>query len=155
MSHQDRFTPAGAAGHQREAFLRRCRERGLRVTPQRLAVYRVLAEDPTHPTADSVHARASAVLPSLSVATVYRILESFQREGLIRKISTAEGAWRFDANLDPHQHLVCRSCQSVVDLCAPSLAEVTVPVSLPEEFTAEEVDVQLVGLCRSCRDGKD
>src|SRR5262245_53799054 len=91
-------------------FARRCRERGVRVTAQRLAVYRTLADDPSHPTADAIHRRLRAAMPSLSPATVYRVLESLEDDGLLRRVSTTGGAARFDANLAPHQHLICRVC---------------------------------------------
>jgi hypothetical protein len=61
------------------SFARRCREHGVRVTTQRLAVYRALAEDPSHPTADAIHRRLRGTMPSLSPATVYRVLEDGPR----------------------------------------------------------------------------
>src|SRR5689334_12073504 len=91
-------------------FERACRTRGVRLTPQRLAVYRALAEDLTHPTADGVLGRVRARMPSVSPASVYRILDSLERKGLIRRVGTTDGIARYDANLERHQHLVCRKC---------------------------------------------
>jgi Fur family peroxide stress response transcriptional regulator len=133
------------------AFRQRCRERGIRVTPQRLAVYRTLAQDLSHPSADTVHGRLRQELPTLSLATVYRVLESFEREGLVRRVSTPDGAGRFDANVRPHQHLVCRVCRGVSDFEASSLARIGVPRSVPTEFRAEELDIRIVGVCRPCQ----
>ena len=126
------------------------RERGLRVTGQRLAVYRALAEDRTHPTAAAVRQRVRAGFPTISVATVYRILESLEREGLARRVSDTGAAARFDANLTPHQHLVCRVCGCIVDhqgsACAVPLPEAPIP-----GFTVEELDIRLVGVCDRCK----
>ena len=72
------------------------------------AVYRALAEDLAHPTADSVFSRLSRQLPGLSQATIYRTLQFFESENLIRKVSSPGAIGRFDASVDPHQHLVCR-----------------------------------------------
>lgn len=76
------------------AFARRCRAHGVRVTTQRLAVYRALAEDPSHPTADAIYQRLRGAMPSLSPATVYRVLESLVQDGLLRRVSTTGGAGR-------------------------------------------------------------
>src|SRR5438477_6006209 len=84
-------------------FERACRARGVRVTPQRVAVYRALAEDPTHPTADAVFRRLRRAMPSVSPASVYRILDSLERAGLVRRVGTTEGIARYDANRERHQ----------------------------------------------------
>ena len=135
----------------RDAELReRCRASGLRVTGQRLAVYRVLAADPSHPTAEGVYASLQPQMPSLSRATVYRILESLEREKLIRRVSTTAGGTRFDANLAPHQHLVCRVCGRIADFSAPWLARKAVD-AVPG-FVVEELDIRIVGRCTGCRE---
>jgi len=133
------------------AFEAQCRSRGLRVTAQRLAVYRAVAADLSHPTAESVYARVRTQLPMLSPATVYRILESLQREALVRRVSTTGGGARFDANLAPHQHLVCRVCGSMMDHFAPSLAATPLPTTPVQGFVIEELDIRLVGRCDRCR----
>jgi Fur family peroxide stress response transcriptional regulator len=129
-------------------FERECRARGIRVTPQRLAVYRVLAEDLAHPTAESVYSRLSKQLPGLSQATIYRTLQFLESENLIRKVSSPGAIGRFDANVDPHQHLVCRLCGSLEDISVPELHSAVIP--RVAGFTVEELDIRLVGLCEPC-----
>jgi Fe2+ or Zn2+ uptake regulation protein len=133
------------------AFAARCRERGVRVTTQRLAIYRALAADTSHPTADAVHRRLRATMPSLSPATVYRILEALVREGLLRRVSTTEGAGRFDANLAPHQHVVCRVCGRMSDVRLPALEAGPAAGPVVPGFVVEDVDVRIVGRCETCR----
>lgn len=129
-------------------FERLCRSRGIRVTAQRLAVYKALAEDLAHPTAESVYARLRKQLPGLSQATIYRTLQFFENENLIRKVSSPGAIGRFDANVDPHQHLVCRVCGSLEDISVPELHSAAIPnVS---GFTIEELDIRLVGRCEPC-----
>jgi Fur family transcriptional regulator, peroxide stress response regulator len=129
-------------------FERLCRARGIRVTAQRLAVYKALAEDLAHPTAESVYARLSKQLPGLSQATIYRTLQFFENENIIRKVSSPGAIGRFDANVDPHQHLVCRVCGSLEDISIPELHSAAIPnVS---GFTVEELDIRLVGRCEAC-----
>jgi Fur family transcriptional regulator, peroxide stress response regulator len=132
-------------------FQELCRSRGIRITAQRLAVYRALAEDVSHPTAEALHSKLQAAMSSLSQATVYRILEFFGRERLVRRVSTTAGAGRFDANASRHQHLVCRSCGRMTDYEAKAPAVFHLPSQVIGGFVAEEVDVRIVGLCRDCR----
>jgi Fur family transcriptional regulator, peroxide stress response regulator len=139
------------AGYITDSFVERCRERGIRVTPQRLAVYRVLATDTSHPTAESVHDRLRGEMSSLSLATVYRILDTLEHEGLVRRVSTTDSAGRFDAKLTPHQHAVCRVCGAMADLEDKRFASVALPGTLPGGFEPEELDIRVLGTCRSCR----
>jgi Fur family peroxide stress response transcriptional regulator len=136
--------------HWCEAFQARCRERGVRLTPQRLAIYRALAADDTHPTADVVYERVRAEVPSLSQATVYRILESLESERLVRRVSTTGGVARFDANVEPHQHLVCRVCGRMIDHLVPTQAAAAIAPDAIPGFVVEELDVRLVGRCLDC-----
>jgi Fur family transcriptional regulator, peroxide stress response regulator len=131
-------------------FERTCRARGVRITPQRLAVYRALAADLTHPSADAILGRVRGALPSMSPASVYRILESLEREGLIRRVGTTEGIARYDANLERHQHLVCRKCGRMTDFKAPELSKLRLAPRVIRGFVVEELDVRIVGRCARC-----
>jgi Fur family transcriptional regulator, peroxide stress response regulator len=133
-------------------FEKLCRARGIRVTAQRLAVYRALAGDLAHPTAESVYGRLSSQLPGLSQATIYRTLQFLESENLIRKVSSPGAVGRFDANVDPHQHLVCRVCGSLEDISVPELHSAVIPKV--SGFTVEELDIRLVGRCESCLSSK-
>jgi Fur family peroxide stress response transcriptional regulator len=129
-------------------FEKLCRSRGIRVTPQRLAVYRTLAEDLAHPTAESVYVRLRKQLPGLSQATIYRTLQFLEDETLIRRVSSPGAIGRFDANIGPHQHLLCRACGSLKDISIPSLHSAIIP--RVSGFKVEELDIRLVGLCETC-----
>jgi Fur family peroxide stress response transcriptional regulator len=128
-----------------------CRERGVRVTAQRLAVYRALAESTAHPSAESIYEKLKAGGFSLSPATVYRILEFLEHEGLVRRVSTTEGAGRFDANLKRHLHLACRICGSMMDYEQELPPELKLPESGTGGFMPEAFDIRIIGLCQQCR----
>jgi Fur family transcriptional regulator, peroxide stress response regulator len=129
-------------------FEKLCRSQGIRVTPQRLAVYRALSGDLAHPTAESVYKRLSKQLPGLSQATIYRTLQFLEDQKLIRRVSSPGAIGRFDANIGPHQHLLCRVCGSLKDISVPALHSAVIPKV--SGFTVEELDIRLVGLCETC-----
>ncbi len=140
-----------SADLEQHYFISRCRERGVRVTAQRLAVFQTLAMDATHPTAESLQKKLKETMPSLSLSTVYRILESLENENLIRRVSTTNGIARYDGNLAPHQHLVCRLCGRMTDLDDKSFARLVVSGVRYAGFVAEELDVRIIGTCLECR----
>jgi len=131
-------------------FADRCRERGIRLTAQRLAVYRTLVADTSHPTADTVHARLRRSMSSLSHATVYRVLQFLENEGLVRRFSTTDGVGRFDANISRHQHLVCRMCGRMRDFEERTLSLLSLPLQPTAGFVAEALDIRIVGICEQC-----
>jgi Fur family peroxide stress response transcriptional regulator len=149
-----RRRPARTAGEVDwwcDRFEKECRRRGMRMTPQRLAVYRTLAEDTTHPTADAVLAKLRAGMKGLSRATVYRILESLEREGFVNRVSTTDGVGRYEANLAPHQHLVCRRCGQIADMELAALRHLRLPRRGPAGCVLEALDIRVVGTCERCR----
>ena len=120
------------------------------MTTQRLEIYKALASDLTHPSVETLYARLAARLPTLSLATVYRVLESLEEEGLVRRLNLSDGASRFDANITPHQHLVCRVCGLVRDTELPSLADIDARDIAPPGFNAEHLDIRIRGVCATC-----
>src|SRR5262245_14543887 len=108
-------------------FRQRCAELGLSLTPQRLAVYQMLASTEAHPSAEEVYRAIKPGMPSLSLGTVYRTLELLESHGIVSRIYTNGDQARFDANLEPHHHLVCVACQKVIDYDDASLHHLPVP----------------------------
>src|SRR3954467_11685756 len=92
------------------------RERGLRVTPQRVLIHRALRELDRHVRADEVQAAVSERLPNASLPTVYATLDLLEGLGMVRRVAARAGAALYDPRVDPHQHVVCRSCGRVEDL---------------------------------------
>ncbi len=131
-----------------------CRSRKIRLTAQRKAVFEALAADPGHPTVEEIYLRLKKNWPSLPLPTVYRIVEDLINLGLIRRVASDNGPLRLDANMEPHQHLVCRVCGWMEDWRDPRWAQTPLPSLLFGGFVAEEYDVRVSGLCRSCADRK-
>jgi Fur family transcriptional regulator, peroxide stress response regulator len=127
----------------------RCRERGMNVTPQRMAIYRVLLESEDHPSPEALYERVRPAMPSLSLATIYKALDVLGELGLVQEVSVPGVGKRYDANLERHHHLVCTRCKQVVDHYDPQLDALRPPRRLPG-FVAHSVSVQLLGLCTGC-----
>jgi Fe2+ or Zn2+ uptake regulation protein len=121
------------------------RIRGLKVTPQREAVFRVLHGNATHPTAEAVHAAVVLDMPSVSLRTVYGVLNDLAGMGEVLALDIGTGATRFDPNVDDHHHIVCTSCGRVRDVHA-------VPVGVPpvDDFTIDDAEVIFRGVCATC-----
>jgi Fur family peroxide stress response transcriptional regulator len=127
-------------------------QRGMTLTRQRRMIFERLAEAIDHPTAEQLHERIHGELPNLSLATVYKALHLFAELGVARAVATPDGRARFDAPKHPHHHLHCRRCGMLVDVYDRRL-DVQVPLDVAAatgfEITASEV--QLTGVCPSCR----
>src|SRR5262245_23419928 len=93
-----------------------CRTRGVRLTPQRLAIFDYLVRNPGHPTAEDVYRDVVARHPTLSFATVYNTLELLVEMGEVRIVIVDELRRRYDVNTEAHQHAVCRRCRRIMDV---------------------------------------
>ena len=125
------------------------REQGYKVTPQREAVFRVLDGNDAHPTAESVHAAVAAVMPSVSLRTVYGVLNDLASMGELQLLDMGTGSTRFDPNVDAHHHLVCTGCGKVRDLYA-DFRSVRVPAGAEQGFTIDSAEVVFRGRCDTC-----
>jgi len=125
---------------------------GVAVTAQRRLIFEELAMADDHPSAEQLHVRLRRRLPELSLATVYKNLHLFSRLRLAQAVATPDGKAHFEGNVEPHHHLRCLRCDSVVDLFEPRVSVAVAP-DLEEAtgFTLERTDVHLLGVCRECR----
>jgi Fur family peroxide stress response transcriptional regulator len=139
---------AAVQGHL-DDLVRRCRDAGMNVTPQRLAIYRALLESHDHPSPETLHDRLRGAMPSLSLATVYKALDALERLGVVSEVSVLSATKRFDANRDRHHHLVCTRCRKVVDYYNESLDAIR-PARRINGFVTQAVSVQILGLCEAC-----
>lgn len=125
---------------------------GQRFTEQRSAVYRYLRGTETHPSADDVFTSVRKVIPDISLATVYKSLETLVSCGLAMKLTYGDGSARYDGRTDPHPHARCRSCGAVMDLPGElNATSFTDPERLPAGFMVEGYRVEVVGLCGACQ----
>jgi Fur family peroxide stress response transcriptional regulator len=124
---------------------------GLRLTRQRKHVYGALLQRQDHPTAMEVFLRAKPEMESLSLATVYNVLETLAERGLVRKVHLDSGSTRYCANNAKHGHFTCTACGAVMDVPLLPGAELEKLHHLPRGYSVTQQEVSLHGLCAACR----
>ena len=123
---------------------------GQRFTEQRAAVYRYLAGTDTHPTADEVFTSVRATIPDISLATVYKALETLVGCGLATKLTYGDGSARYDGRTDPHHHARCLVCGCVLDVPGQLDARAFAGIQPTGGFRVEGVRLEVVGRCGTC-----
>ena len=128
------------------------REQGLRVIPQRQAIFRLLQGDDSHPTVESLFDRARVDMPTISLKTVYQTVHDLEALGEVRVLDLGTGSVRVDPNVeDDHHHLLCIVCGRVRDLPV-EYAGLQVPIRYRRDFTVDDVQVIFRGRCDHCSD---
>jgi len=130
------------------AFPALCRNAGLKVTHQRTAIYAMLAATESHPSPEEVYTQIRGDLPSISLATVYKVLDLFNRYGFLRKVSTEGQVARYDANTMPHHHQVCSRCGVIRDVVMDLPGELNQEGN--HDFKVSHCDIIFHGVCGSC-----
>ncbi len=133
-----------------QAFVRTCRQRGMKVTHQRMEIFHELAANSTHPDAETVFQAVSKRVPSISRDTVYRTLSTLETEGLVRKVEPLYESARYDANLDRHHHFVCTVCGMVSDFYSEALDGLPIPKSVEALGEIDSARIEVRGTCSAC-----
>jgi Fe2+ or Zn2+ uptake regulation protein len=134
-----------------DALCHALRERGQRVTPQRLTIARVVRELDTHVTAEQVLSAVSDRLPGVSLPTIYATLDLLEELGSVRRVSAGGGAVLYDPRTHPHHHVVCTRCGAVADIDAPLDEGAVLDAAREAGFEPERADTVVHGLCAACR----
>ncbi|MGQ9683476.1 MAG: Fur family transcriptional regulator [Anaerolineae bacterium] len=138
-----------------ERLAERLRAKGGRVTSERLAVLRVLAEDASHPSVEDVYRRVAGELPSISLATVYKTVATLQEMGEVVELAAVNATSRYDGrNPFPHPHLICSACGAIADLPGESAGRLLCLASEPASGWQLTPRVDFWGLCPECLKAK-
>jgi Fe2+ or Zn2+ uptake regulation protein len=133
------------------------RAQGLKVTPQRQLLFRLLHANTAHPSAEALYLLASEQMPGISLRTVYQTLNDLAAMGELRQLTLDAGSARFDPNVDEHHHVVCRGCGDVHDVYLPEAAlAASVDGALGlDGFHVRTTTVVLHGTCARCQGRTD
>jgi Fur family peroxide stress response transcriptional regulator len=126
------------------------REAGLKLTPQRLEVFREIAGSQEHPDAETVFRAVQERMPTVSLDTVYRTLWALHDLGLVTTLGPQQSGVRFDANLERHHHFSCVRCGLVRDFESPKLDDLPLPAGLRSLGSVLNAHVEVRGLCTRC-----
>ncbi len=133
---------------------RELKDRGIRLTPQRMAILEYLRETTSHPRADQVHQQVRHRFPGVSLATVYNNLKILKDKGLVNELRYGDLASRFDGKTDPHYHVNCQVCGTVVDFHGQVCKDLHGEAAKVTKFEISGHRIELYGACPDCR-GKD
>jgi Fe2+ or Zn2+ uptake regulation protein len=124
------------------------RANGLKLTPQRQLLFRLLHENSTHPSAEALYVAASEQMPGISLRTVYQTLTDLVAMGELRQLSLGSGSARFDPNLDEHHHVLCADCGEVRDVYVDGAEYMGVDGL--DGFEVDDMHIVFRGRCARC-----
>lgn len=133
----------------RDTLTKRLTDSGLRPTPQREVVFKVILEKRTHPTADEIFAQVKAQMPTISLATVYNCLETLVQNGLVRQVNFDRAPTRYCPNLHEHAHFHDEVTGEVHDIEVPAELLTQLRALLPAGYDASAIELSFRGKASS------
>ena len=132
-------------------FQQAARENGIKVTHQRLSIYRILITIENHPSAEEIYDRLKKKMPTVSLDTVYRTLWMLANLGFINTVSQDRGSIRFDGKTDNHHHFYCIRCRMLRDFTNKELSMLNIPNEAKQYGKAISLQVEVQGICDICK----
>jgi Fur family peroxide stress response transcriptional regulator len=133
-----------------DIFYRRSKEHGLKITPQRIAIYQELLKAKDHPSADVIYRRLVKKIPNISFDTVNRTLLTFSQIGITNIVEGYGQPKRYDPDITTHHHFRCIQCNNIIDFHNKAYDNITVPQEIQTQCTVLNKKVVLEGLCDKC-----
>lgn len=139
--HKDRF----------EAIIRKLKDNGHKITPQRLAIVKILAKSDGHPSVEDIYGQIRKDFPTMSLATVYRNILLIKSLGEVLELGFPDGSNRYDGNRpNPHPHVICIKCKKIVDPDVESVDEMKKAVAEETNFQILNHRLDFFGICSDC-----
>lgn len=130
------------------------KEKGFKVTPQRLAIYDMLKNTKSHPSIDMIYNSLKDNFPTMSLATVYKTVDMLKKLNLVQELNVGEGSFRYDANVASHPHVICYKCHRVDDLEDANFDDLIEKVNKLTDYDIKNQKLYFYGYCPQCK-GKD
>lgn len=127
------------------------REKKLKLTPQRIAVYKYLQSTKEHPSAEIIYKALQEAYPTMSLATVYKALKTLVEVELVTELNVGEGNFRYDGNTQSHPHIQCMGCGIVDDIEGISFSNVNEDVKAHTNYEVLASKIYFYGLCENCK----
>lgn len=129
-----------------------CRTTGLRVTPQRIEIFKQLISTDEHPSAEILYEKVRKTFPNISFDTVNRTLLTLSQVGAASIVVGSGDVRRFDGGTEPHQHFKCISCKRIVDFQHKPFDNIKLPTSIARKFKVIRRTIYLEGICDLCQE---
>jgi Fur family peroxide stress response transcriptional regulator len=134
-----------------ETIIQKLRANGHKMTPQRLAIVKILAKSEGHPSVENIHVQIKKDFPTMSLATVYKNILLIKSLGEVLELGFPDGSNRYDGNKPTaHPHVICIKCKKIVDPDLDSLDEMEKEVALETHFKILNHRLDFFGICSSC-----
>ena len=135
-----------------EQIVKLLRDKGHRLTPQRVAMLKVIARSEGHPSAEQIYERIKADFPTTSLATVYKTLHVLKDLGEVLELSLAQVGSRYDGNRPyPHPHVICTGCGQILDPEFAAMMEITQEMARQTGYQITHHQLNFFGLCPKCQ----
>jgi Fur family peroxide stress response transcriptional regulator len=133
-------------------MIQKLREHDHRITPQRLAILRVLADSEGHPSVEQIYARVKTDFPTTSLATVYKNVSLMKSLGEVLELGFSDDSNRYDGNKPySHPHLVCTNCRKIIDPDISMLHDLTQELVQETGFRILNHRMDFFGICPDCQ----
>lgn len=132
-------------------FREKCKENNLKITPQRIVIYRELLKSKDHPNAEVLYERVKKVIPDISLDTVNRTLLTFARIGIVNIVEGNGEPRRFDPDTNNHHHFRCVNCKAIIDFDYKPYDDIIIPGAVKKRYSVLNKKVILEGYCDKCR----
>ena len=134
-----------------DSIIKKLREKDHKLTPQRLAVIKILARSEGHPSVEKIYEQLLYDFPTMSLATVYRNVMLIKSLGEVLELGFADGSNRYDGNRPyPHPHVICIQCHKIIDPDLASLRDMTKEVADETGFEILTHRLDFFGICSNC-----
>ena len=148
MQHRDSIEPQKRV----EAMLSKLKSRDFRITPQRLAVLKILAASERHPSVDAIYKEVKALFPTTSLATVYKTVSLLKELNEVLELGFPDGSNRYDGyNPVPHPHAICVKCKKIMDPELMNIDELSKEMSRKTGYKIFHHRLDFFGLCPACQ----
>ena len=128
------------------------KEKKLKLTPQRIAVYKYLKSTHEHPSAETIYKALQPEYPTMSLATVYKALKTLVEVGLVQEINVGEGNFRYDGTVGQHPHIQCVQCGKVDDLSTLDLSSLNTEAEKHSSYKIISNKIYFYGICEDCQE---
>jgi Fur family ferric uptake transcriptional regulator len=123
----------------------------IKYTNQRVEILNYVKNNTTHPTVDEVYEGVKRKLTRISKATVYQNLKLLSEKGIIHEVNV-KGVSRFEPNIDPHHHIICKKCGKIIDFESKELTNYSLNIGKKlKDFDIDNTNTNFYGICKKCK----